>query len=217
MTRAARPTALVLLGPTGAGKTPLGAWLERRGLGGRPCLHFDFGAQLRRIAAGRWRPPGLRAADRAAIERALRAGALLEDDQFPIARRVLRAFLAERAAGADVWLALNGLPRHAGQAAALDRLVRVRLVVALACSPAVVRARIRANSGGDRRGRSDDTAAAIRRRLALFRRRTAPLLDLYAARGVQIVVLKVGTATRAAELWKRLADAVRPDAAEGPA
>jgi hypothetical protein len=43
--------ALLLLGPTGAGKTPLGDWLEAHGLWGRPCHHFDFGANLRAVVA----------------------------------------------------------------------------------------------------------------------------------------------------------------------
>ena len=43
--------AVLLLGPTGAGKSPLGDWLEARGLWGRPCHHFDFGANLRAIVA----------------------------------------------------------------------------------------------------------------------------------------------------------------------
>lgn len=43
--------AIVLMGPTGIGKSPLGELLERRGLQGLRCFHFDFGANLRAIAA----------------------------------------------------------------------------------------------------------------------------------------------------------------------
>ncbi|HPP52686.1 MAG TPA: nucleoside monophosphate kinase, partial [Thermoguttaceae bacterium] len=43
---------LLLLGPTGSGKTPLGELLAQQGVWGRRCVHFDFGAQLRRIASG---------------------------------------------------------------------------------------------------------------------------------------------------------------------
>ena len=42
--------AILLLGPTAAGKTPLGQLFADRGLWGRPCVHFDFGENLRRIA-----------------------------------------------------------------------------------------------------------------------------------------------------------------------
>jgi adenylate kinase family enzyme len=45
------PKAILLLGPTGSGKTPLGQVLEERGLWGHTCMHFDFGANLREIVA----------------------------------------------------------------------------------------------------------------------------------------------------------------------
>ena len=45
--------AILLLGPTGSGKSPLGDELEANGLNGRRCLHFDFGRRLRRAAEGR--------------------------------------------------------------------------------------------------------------------------------------------------------------------
>ena len=44
-----RPSAILLLGPTGSGKTPLGELMERRGFGGRRCRHFDLGDRLRRF------------------------------------------------------------------------------------------------------------------------------------------------------------------------
>ena len=43
--------AILLLGPTGSGKTPLGQVLEERGLWGHTSRHFDFGASLREIVA----------------------------------------------------------------------------------------------------------------------------------------------------------------------
>ena len=48
-----RHDAILLLGPTGSGKTPLGAALEEHGVCGRQCLHFDFGENLRACAEGR--------------------------------------------------------------------------------------------------------------------------------------------------------------------
>ncbi len=50
------PKAILLLGPTGSGKTPLGQALEKKGLAGRRCVHFDFGANLREIAGLKRRP-----------------------------------------------------------------------------------------------------------------------------------------------------------------
>ncbi len=46
-----RNAAILLLGPTGTGKTPLGNVLAVRGWRGLPCLHFDFGANLRELVA----------------------------------------------------------------------------------------------------------------------------------------------------------------------
>jgi hypothetical protein len=43
--------AILLVGPTGSGKTPLGALCEKKGLWQSRVFHFDFGAILRRIAA----------------------------------------------------------------------------------------------------------------------------------------------------------------------
>lgn len=197
-----RPDAMLLIGPTGAGKTPLGDSLARSGFARRRCVHFDFGANLRQAAAGEL--AGLPAADLAVIRRVLETGALLEDHQFPIARRLLEAFLRERAVTAGDWVVLNGLPRHGGQAAGVAAVVRVRRVVHLICPADVVYARIAADSGGDRAGRLDDAPAAVRRKLALFEARTAPLLDFYAKKGVRIDRVPVTVATEPETIVRQL-------------
>ena len=43
-----RHRALLLLGPTASGKTPLGKLIEERGLWDFRWVHFDFGAQMRK-------------------------------------------------------------------------------------------------------------------------------------------------------------------------
>lgn len=210
-----RIEALVLLGPTGAGKSPLGAELERRGLGGRRCLHFDFGARLRAVAAGGnvARKPGngepvssrLTRSERAVVGRVLAAGALLDDDEFPIALKILREFLADRCARAADIIVLNGLPRHVGQAERLDRIVKVSAVATLECPERTVLARIRGNAGGDRIGRRDDgDIAAIRRRMAVYEERTRPLIAYYERRDAGVIRLPVGPDTTAADMADRL-------------
>ena len=76
----ARPwPSLLLMGPTGSGKTPLGEEIERRGLDGRRCVHFDFGANLRAVAAdpGSW--DMLTAEELESVRTSLATGALFED------------------------------------------------------------------------------------------------------------------------------------------
>lgn len=181
--------AVLLLGATGTGKTPLGEFLEARGLSRHRCVHFDFGACLRRAAAG---PPTalLAPADIEHIRRVLAGNALLADDQFPIARAILRDFVEQRGLRPCDRLILNGLPRHEGQARNLEPDVRVRLVVHLDADEATVRERIRLDTGGDRAARADDSDAEIGRKLATFQRVTAPLIDYY--KGRQIPIWRVG-------------------------
>ncbi len=191
-----RPEAWLLLGATGAGKTPLGEALARHGLGGRPCRHLDFGQALRDVEAS-GPVTGWPAADVRLVGELLHAGRLLEDDTFHIAERIVKQFMADRADIPDALVILNGLPRHVGQAAALEPLLAVRQVVVLACPAETVRARIRRDTGGDRVGRRDDSQAEIERKLAIFRDRTQPLIDYYADRGVGIRHLPVTVETTA--------------------
>lgn len=204
MDRSLLPRAMLLLGPTGSGKTPLGDELERHGFRARRCAHFDFGSVLRRTASTHACPPGLTAAARAVVIRALATGALLEDEHFHIARRLLAAFVGTAGIEPDDLLVLNGLPRHVGQARGLASVVRVTLVVCLACTPGTVLERIRRNSGGDRSERTDDSVEAVSRKLALFRERTAPLLELYAGQGAAVEQVEVKVNTRAADVRLQL-------------
>ena len=195
--------AIVLLGPTGSGKTPLGELLERRGLWGRPCRHFDFGRHLRRIVTADESPDYLTQADLDFLRTVLHTAALLEDEHFHVADRILRAFIAD-GANADDLIILNGLPRHVGQASDLDAIVAVQLVIHLDCSPDAARARIRTNVGGDRATRTDDDRRSVRNKLAIFERRVAPLLDYYRHRGLTIEALPVAPDTSPEDVWDTL-------------
>ncbi|MBT3293820.1 MAG: AAA family ATPase [Verrucomicrobia bacterium] len=188
-----RCEAILLLGPTGAGKTPLGDLLAAQGLGGRRCVHFDFGAQLRRVAEEGG--CGLTADDRAYLQKVLTEGALLEDETFYIARAILEAFMVENGVEAQDLVVLNGLPRHAGQARDVGEVLRVTRVVALECTAEVVHDRIATNSGGDRGNRIDDSVAQIAAKLELYAARTHPLLDHYRSEGVQLRLVPVAVET----------------------
>ena len=195
-----RNDAVLLVGPTGAGKTPLGDALAEAGVGARHCLHFDFGANLRRIAAGSAMPDTFDDDDLRIVQAALTAGVLLENESFHVAEKILRAFMKAMAVGDSDLLILNGLPRHLGQARDTDQLVHISAVLSLECTPDIVQARIRRNTGGDRTGRLDDSLAEIRAKLTTFQERTQPLLHYYADEGIPVHHLSVGTETTPAQM-----------------
>ncbi len=118
------------------------------------------------------------------------------------------AFVAEHSVARDDLVVLNGLPRHVGQAKAMDALLRVNLVVVLECRAEVVWTRIESDIGGDRRDRTDDSLADILRKLDWYERRTRPLIDYYRELGRQVVALTVSPETTAEGLWRSLHEAL---------
>jgi adenylate kinase family enzyme len=173
----------------------LGEALAESGVGTRRCLHFDFGANLRRIAAGRDVPDTFNKDDLSIVKKVLTAGVLLEDESFHIAKKILCGFIRDMAAADNDLLILNGLPRHIGQARDTDRLVNMSAILSLECTPDIVRARINHNTGGDRNGRLDDSLTEIRKKLKTFQERTRPLLQYYANKGIPVHHLIVGMET----------------------
>jgi adenylate kinase len=193
-----RTPAILLIGPTGAGKTPLGEAIAAFGLGEKRSPHFDFGARLRLIDQDgcHW----LDSAEKGVVSQVLRGGVLLEDENFPIALKILDQFRAEKKLYPDDPVVLNGLPRHLGQARDLDRQIDIRLVVNLNCPADVVQERIRLDSGGDRSVRGDDSLPEIAAKLKIFRERTIPLLRHYREAGASILEIAVDVPTGPAEI-----------------
>lgn len=187
--------AILLIGPTGAGKTPLGQCFEGTGFAGRSCHHFDFGANLRSVSEGMSGFDLLTKDDRIFVRSVLSSGALLENENFYIAENILRSFIQLRCNTDEDIIILNGLPRHVGQANAVDMIIKVVLVICLDCSAEVVFDRIRLNSGGDRVDRSDDGLLQVKRKLEIFKERTIPLLDHYRTKDVKVQNIGVNTNT----------------------
>jgi len=197
-------SSLLIVGPTGSGKTPLGDHLEGQGLWGRKCFHFDFGAVLRGIAAGSPRPFFISMKDREIINLSLQTGALLENETFYIAEKILKAFIRDRALETPDLLILDGLPRHIGQAEDMAGIAAIKAVASLDGPAEVLFERIRRDAGGDRLGRLDDAVRDINKKLEIFRQRTLPLLEYYLIKKVPVISLPIGFNTRPEDLARQL-------------
>ncbi len=197
---------LLLIGPTGAGKTPFGSCLAHYGCRGRKVSHFDFGEELRCAVSGGGADM-LHAGEREFLQQVLANGALLENERFGIALKILRVFVDRENLSAHDLLLLNGLPRHVDQARALEESFAPSAIVLLDCDAHTVYARIQNNTGGDRSGRIDDSVELIARKLETFRERTLPLISFYEGRGRPIIKLSVGCSTTASNLCAKFEEA----------
>lgn len=197
-----RPASFLLIGPTGSGKTPFGDHLERKGIGGARCVHFDFGDQLRTVAGREILPSGFEPHEHSFVRKVLAEGLLLEDEHFPIAGKILASFARSRGVGQEDIIVLNGLPRHRGQAMDMDGIVDVRCLIVLDCTPEEVYERIRQNTGGDRAERDDDGIGLVRKKLAIYSSRTEPLIEYYSKAGRRVLRMKVGVSSTAQDLYR---------------
>jgi adenylate kinase family enzyme len=196
--------AVLLLGPTGAGKSPLGDQIARRRFLGRTAHHFDFGFELRSIAAGGEASADYSPEEMAFVRGVLDQGLLLENEHFRLAEKIVLLFFERRGFRQGDVLVLNGLPRHAGQAADIDQLARVHSLIVLDCTAADIFCRIEENVGGDRSGRVDDGKNLVEKKLRIFRERTAPLIEHYAAKGSKIYRIAISGTTTPDEACRTL-------------
>ncbi len=194
-------SAMLLIGPTGVGKTPFGSCLEKNGLKGMRCLHFDFGQELRNLAQQKSVPEGFSREEHAFIRDVLEKGLLLENEHFPIAAKIIDAFIGKTACGREDMIVLNGLPRHEDQARDIDRKIRVAYLIVLECAAEDIFKRISRNTGGDRIGRSDDGIEMVRKKLGIFHARTEPLVEHYEKAGRGVFRLKVGSSSTSEDLY----------------
>lgn len=188
--------AILLIGPTGSGKTPLGEYIATHGIFQNRFAHFDFGEMLRQTAAGTW-DSNLAATDVARLQSILDSGALLEKDNFYLAERIISHFNTTTIADAVV---LNGLPRHRQQAKDISPWFDIRLVIHLVCSAETVVTRIQSNSGKDRAQRDDDQIELVKRKLSIFSTRTAPLCQWFSNQGIEVVDIPVEMETQPAHI-----------------
>lgn len=198
-------TSVLLLGPTGSGKTPLGDTIASQGFLGRKAHHLDFGSELRSIASG-FDASFYSRDEQDFILGVLDRGLLLENEHFLLARKIIEQFLGRsRFRDGDV-LVLNGIPRHEGQAKDIAPIARVHALVVLECSATSVFCRIRENAGGDRMGRDDDERMLIEKKLGIFNERTAPLIEHYGRSGARIYRIEVTERSTVGSIYHRLSE-----------
>jgi len=161
---------ILLLGPQGSGKGTQAKRIQAEyGL-----AHVATGDMFR-AAIARRTPLGVQ------VEPILASGALVPDE---LTIGLIRERLAEEdALGGFV---LDGFPRNAAQAGALDRLLAelgrpLDLVFELKISDDVCVERLLRRAREE--GRADDTPEVIARRLEIYHRETAPLVEHYRVTG----------------------------------
>jgi adenylate kinase len=138
----------------------------------------------------------LRAAVRADTEVGRRARAYMDRGDL-VPDEVVIGVAEERLSQPDAkgGFVLDGFPRTPAQARALDALlgrlgVRLDRCVALRVDEEAVVERLLRRARIE--GRSDDSAEAIRHRIQVYRKQTAPLLEYYRERGVLVEVDGLG-------------------------
>jgi adenylate kinase family enzyme len=193
---------ILLLGPTAAGKTPLGDMISSEGIVGERCVHFDFGNELRRIASASESNKAFSGDEVRYIRGVLEEGLLLENEKFYLAKKIFRDFTKKQGAGQNDVIVLNGLPRHIGQARDMTDMVNVRTVAELKCSDDNVFCRISENTGGDRSKRLDDDSDLVMKKIETYNERTRPLVDFYRERGAALIELEVKPDTDTRTMYK---------------
>jgi adenylate kinase len=196
-------SAILLLGPTGSGKSPLGDLISSRGFIGKRCHHLDFGSELRSISSGIG-ASFYTTAERDFILGVLENGLLLENEHYPLAEKIIRLFLERSRFHSGDVLVLNGIPRHEGQVKDIASIAIVHSIVVLDCSAESVHHRIENNIGGDRGGRGDDERTLIETKLMIYQDRTAPLIEHYQRSGCSIFRIDVNERTTTGSAYNQL-------------
>ncbi len=164
---------LILLGPPGAGKgTQAERLMEAHGL-----IQLSTGDMLR-------------AAFKAGTEVGIRAKAIMDRGDL-VPDEVMIEIISDRIAEPDcaTGVILDGFPRTLAQADALGDLLasqgrQLDAVIEIKVDDAILIERIEGRAAQTKGGaRGDDNAEALKTRLAVYHKQTAPLIDYYASRG----------------------------------
>ncbi|QGQ18677.1 adenylate kinase [Cellulomonas sp. JZ18] len=184
---------LVLLGPPGAGK-------------GTQAIRLAESLGVPAISTGDIFRENIRNGTELGrqVQDITASGALVPDE---LTNELVRDRLAQ--ADAAEGFLLDGYPRNVAQVGALDEILAaagagVDAAVELTVDPQVVVDRLTRRAAIE--GRADDTEDVIRHRLDVYAEQTAPISQVYAARGLLVQVDGLGDVD---EVTQRLLDALR--------
>jgi len=188
---------LIILGPPGAGKGTQAAKIADTF--GIPAISTGdiFRANIKNET-----PLGLQ------VKEVLASGGYVTDE---ITNAIVRDRLFED--DAEQGFLLDGYPRTAPQVDALDAILaehdhRLEAVLELTVDEDAVVQRLLKRA--EEQGRDDDSEEVIRERQAIYRRETAPLTEVYSARGLLVQVDGMGSVD---EVFERITAALRGAAA----
>lgn len=183
---------LIILGPPGAGKGTQAAKIAASL--GIPAISTGdiFRANIKNET-----PLGRQ------VKEVLASGGYVTDE---ITNAVVRDRLFED--DAEQGFLLDGFPRTAAQVETLDAILAehghaLEAVLELTVDDEAVVQRLLKRAQIE--GREDDTEEVIRERQAIYRRETAPLTDVYAARGLLVQVDGMGSVD---DVFTRISDAL---------
>ncbi|GAA5035451.1 adenylate kinase [Microbacterium fluvii] len=171
---------LLIVGPQGSGKGTQGVRIAE--VGGIPAI--STGDMFRAAISG-----GTELGEK--VKAIIEAGDLVPDE---VTSEVVRDRLSQDdAAGGFL---LDGYPRNLGQVADLDAFLSGRgeqLDAVIELSVPRAESINRLTRRAFEQGRTDDTEDVIENRLAIYERETAPILDVYRARGIVDEIDGVGS------------------------
>jgi adenylate kinase len=165
---------LILLGPPGAGKGTQAQRLVER----HEIVQLSTGDMLRAAVA-------------AGTEIGLKAKAIMDRGDL-VPDEVVVGIIKDRIEKTDArnGFILDGFPRTVGQAEALDKMLKEKglkldAVVEIKVDEDILLSRIEKRAGETPGGpRADDNAEALKKRLAVYREQTAPLVDHFRSKGL---------------------------------
>ena len=188
---------IILLGPPGAGKGTQAKQLEDT----RGMKQLSTGDMLRAEITGQT-PLGLK------VKEIMDNGGLVSDD-------IMIEMISNRIDQPDCakGFILDGFPRTVPQAKALDKMLFVKgralnAVIQLTVDEGILLSRIQkraAESGAN--ARADDNEDALKKRLAVYREQTAPILPYYED---QEVLRQVDGMAPIEEVSRQIAEILRP-------